>query len=72
MDYGLVASAFGGILTLSILLLRRWPLPQWLARRQWVARLHENGSGVPYGIALAAAGLFIYPDTQIWLRVIGA
>ena len=72
MDYGIVASAFGGILTISILLLRKWPLPQWLARRQWVARLHENGNGVPYGIALAAAGLFIYPDTQIWLRVIGA
>jgi prepilin peptidase CpaA len=72
MDYGLVASAFGGVLTLSILVLRRWPLPQWLARRRWAARLHEHGSGVPYGIALAAAGLFIYPDTQIWLRVIGA
>jgi prepilin peptidase CpaA len=71
MDYGLVASAFGGVLTFAILLLRRWPLPQWLARRQWLVRLHEHGSGVPYGIALAAAGLFIYPDTQIWLRVIG-
>jgi prepilin peptidase CpaA len=72
LDYGLVASVFGGVLTLAILVLRRWPLPQWLARQQWLARLHEHGGGVPYGIALAAAGLFIYPDTQIWLRVIGA
>ena len=71
-DYGLVASAFGGILTMAILMLRRWPLPQWLARQQWLARLHEHGGGVPYGIALAAAGLFVYPDTQIWLRVIQA
>jgi len=72
LDYGLGASVFGGVLTLAILVLRRWPLPQWLARQQWLARLHEHGGGVPYGIALAAAGLFIYPDTQIWLRVIGA
>ena len=71
MDYGLVASALGGILTVSILLLRRWPLPQWLARRRWLARLHDHASGVPYGIALAAAGLFIYPDSLIWLRVTG-
>lgn len=71
LNYGVVASALGGVLTLSILVLRRWPLPLWLARRQWLARLHDRASGVPYGIALAAAGLFIYPDTQIWLRVIG-
>ena len=69
LNYGLVASAFGGVLTGAILAARRWPLPHWLARHRWVARLHEQGSGVPYGIALAAAGLFVYPDTQIWLRV---
>jgi prepilin peptidase CpaA len=72
LDYGLVTSVFGGILTFVILMVRRWPLPQWLARQQWLARLHEQGVGVPYGIALAAAGLFIYPDTQIWLQVIRA
>jgi len=26
-------------------------------------RLHEKGAGVPYGIALAAAALMIYPQT---------
>jgi prepilin peptidase CpaA len=26
-------------------------------------RLHDAKEGVPYGIALAAAGLLVYPDT---------
>jgi prepilin peptidase CpaA len=32
-----------------------------------VLRLHDAGGGVPYGIALAAAALLIYPDTP-WMR----
>jgi Flp pilus assembly protein protease CpaA len=28
--------------------------------------LHNPTSGVPYGIALAAAGIMIYPQTQVW------
>jgi prepilin peptidase CpaA len=35
--------------------------------RQWVARLHEPSTGIPYGIALAGAGLLSYPETAIWL-----
>jgi len=66
-DYGLFASLFGGILTLLILLLRRWPLPTWTEAAPWLSRLHDKTSGVPYGIALALAGLMVYPDTGVWL-----
>ena len=38
----------------------------WRAR-QWAERLHRKDSGVPYGIALAAAALAVYPDT-IWMK----
>ena len=41
-------------------------MPQFLATRDWFARLHDQGNGVPYGIALAIAGLIVYPDTAIW------
>ena len=44
-------------------------MPQWAMAEGWVARLHERDSGVPYGIALAAAGLIIYPQTQLWTAV---
>lgn len=71
-DYALIASVLGAILTLAILRLRKITLPRgWLAL-PWVARLHDRTTGVPYGIALAAAGLFIYPETAFWHAVVGA
>jgi prepilin peptidase CpaA len=66
-DYSLLSALLGGALTLLFLQIRKWPLPQWLYAQQWVARLHDRNNGVPYGIALAIAGLVIYPDTGIWL-----
>jgi prepilin peptidase CpaA len=43
------------------------PLPGALAEQDWVKRLHQFDGGVPYGIALAAAALLIYPDTA-WMQ----
>jgi prepilin peptidase CpaA len=37
----------------------------------WVQRLHQKDGGVPYGIALAAAALVVYPDT-IWMKAVAA
>ena len=72
LDYGLVASVLGGVLTLTLLVSRRTHLPTWAARFDWIARLHHPETGVPYGIALAAAGLALYPNTQIWRAAAGA
>ncbi len=72
LDYGLLASLMGGAITLAIILLRRLPLPPRLLSYDFIARLAEKNGGVPYGIALAAAGLLVYPDTLIWTRLIGA
>ncbi len=65
MAYLLYASIFGGILTLAIIRFRLMPLPKALAEQEWVKRLHRLDGGVPYGIALAAAALLIYPDTAL-------
>jgi prepilin peptidase CpaA len=67
MPYLLYASIFGGLLTLAMIRFRMMPLPAALAEQEWVRRLHRLDGGVPYGIALAAAALLIYPDT-IWMR----
>ena len=45
-------------------------IPAPLARREWIERLHRRGSGVPYGIALAAAALLVYPHTE-WMAALG-
>jgi prepilin peptidase CpaA len=66
MDYMLLAALFGGALTLLLLQFRKFPLPFFLARQPWVQRLHEKGGGVPYGIALAASALLVYPHTH-WM-----
>jgi prepilin peptidase CpaA len=69
LDYGVTAAIYGGILTLTILGARMAPLPAALGRLAWVARLHNGKAGVPYGIALAAAGLMQYPGSRIWAAV---
>jgi prepilin peptidase CpaA len=66
LDYGLAAALFGGILTLVLLGARATPLPAVFDRIRWLARLRNVNAGVPYGIALAAAGLMQYPNSSIW------
>lgn len=68
MPYLLYASLFGGVLTFAMIRFRLVPLPAMLADQEWVKRLHRLDGGVPYGIALAAAALVIYPDT-LWMKI---
>ena len=69
MPYLLYASLFGGLLTFVLLNVRTMPLPSLLSGQSWAERLHRQDSGVPYGIALAASALVVYPDT-IWMKAI--
>lgn len=66
LPYFVMASLLGGALTLAILGYRNLPLPAFVARCDWAMRLHNRAEGVPYGIALALAGLLIFPDTEIF------
>lgn len=61
--YGAV---IGGALTLVLLSFRSGLLPAFALRQAWIMRLHDPKVGVPYGIALAAAGLLVYPQT-VWM-----
>jgi prepilin peptidase CpaA len=69
-DYLVYASLLGGALTLLIVQFRHLPLPRALVGREWAERLHRQGGGVPYGIALAAAALVVYPQTE-WMTAFG-
>lgn len=66
LPFVVYSSLFGGMLTLALLAVRRWPLPAGLIGVDWVMRLHHPKTGVPYGIALAAAGMLLYADTFIF------
>lgn len=65
LEYLIIASAAGGLLGGAILIYRNTMPPVWLCRQAWAMRLHHRKTGIPYGIALAAAGLWIYPST-LW------
>ena len=68
-DYLIYASLLGGALTLLIVLFRTVPLPNFLVGRQCAERLHRYDAGIPYGIALAAAALIVYPQTDWMTRI---
>jgi prepilin peptidase CpaA len=69
VDFVTISAAFGGALTLGLLAFRKWiALPAFAVNQPWLERLHDSRTGVPYGIALAAAAMMIYPDT-IWIRI---
>jgi prepilin peptidase CpaA len=68
-DYLVYASLIGGALTLAIIQFRTMPLPRLFVGREWAERLHRLDAGVPYGIALAAAALLVYPHTE-WMAAL--
>jgi prepilin peptidase CpaA len=69
-DYLIYSSILGGALTLLLIQFRMFPLPHVLVGREWIERLHRRGGGIPYGIALAAAALLVYPHTE-WMTKLG-
>ena len=71
LAYGAAAAICGGLLALGLVSARATRLPGVLARQAWIARLHDASAGVPYGIALAAAGMIQYSHTRIWAAVAG-
>jgi prepilin peptidase CpaA len=64
-----IAGIAGGALTLAIVAFRGKWLPVFAIRQDWLMRLHDPKAGVPYGVALAAAALFVYPDTP-WMGLV--
>ena len=66
MDYALIAALFGGGLTLAILSVRALPLPVFLVRHAWIARLHDQKAGIPYGVALASGAFAVLPYTEVF------
>jgi len=70
-DYAIYASLLGGALTLGLVQYRAMPMPRMLAGLEWAERLHRSDTGVPYGIALAAAALLVYPQTE-WMTALTA
>ncbi|WP_072395046.1 prepilin peptidase [Hyphomicrobium sp. CS1GBMeth3] len=60
----------GGLLALAILYYRKLPV-LGIRAPDWAMRLHRQGGGIPYGIAIAAAALFVFPITPWVVASVG-
>lgn len=65
-EFIVYVTIFGGVLALLILAYRKFIPAMAMQLPGWAIRLNEKGSGIPYGIAIAAAGLFCYPHTALF------
>jgi prepilin peptidase CpaA len=61
----------GGMLATLFSTMRAAPLPRALLSEDWALRLHHPDGGIPYGIALAAGALLVYPQT-IWFTCLSS
>ena len=56
---------FGAPICVMLLMFRSWPMPGWLQKLGWFNHLHEAKAGVPYGVAISAAGLVLFAETPM-------
>jgi prepilin peptidase CpaA len=63
--YAFCVALAGGVLVMIFSSARSMPLPRIFLGQAWALRLHRRDAGVPYGLALAAGALVIYPQT-VW------
>lgn len=65
LPYFLYAAMTGGFIAMAFISARSVPLPRALLGEAWALRLHRQDAGIPYGLALAAGALLVYPHT-VW------
>jgi prepilin peptidase CpaA len=65
--YVIYTALAGGVLTLFLLVVRKYPMPAFLVRWKWSARLLKHGGDVPYGIGICVGALLALPETSLFL-----
>jgi prepilin peptidase CpaA len=70
VNYIATASVLGGMLTLAILAYRHSPFTVFAGRFEFMQRLAQPDVGIPYGIALGAAGLLTFPQSALGAWVV--
>ena len=66
IEFVAYVTIFGGILAVAMLGYRNFLPANALPLPAWARRLHRTGEGIPYGIAIAAAGLMLFPATAFF------
>jgi prepilin peptidase CpaA len=69
VEFVVWTSIIGGALSLILILVKHRLSPALAVRYAWLHRLHDPNTGVPYGLALGAAAMLVYPHT-IWINLV--
>ena len=69
LAYMLFVALAGGVIAAAFFAARSVPLPRMLQGEAWALRLHRHDTGIPYGLALAAGALLVYPQT-VWFSLL--
>lgn len=70
VEYLVFVAAFGGVLSLAILGYRNLVPAEAFALPGWARRLHIPKGPIPYGIAIAAGALAVFPMTDLFLSLL--
>ena len=65
VEYLVVSTIIGGLLTLAILLYRKSLLAAVTGQNPFLRHFADEAKGVPYGVALGLGGLLTYPDSPL-------
>lgn len=68
LTYFFYMALFGGGLAISLLMFRTVLIPVSWHRQVWISRLHAGETGIPYGVAMAAAALIVFKETP-WMKI---
>lgn len=65
LQYLVLASIIGGMLTVAIVVYRKSPLALITSQNVFLRHFADEKVGVPYGIALGLGGLLTFPETPL-------
>ncbi len=69
--YLFLVALSGGVLALVLLAFRHLPLPARWTAIPWIQRLHRDRESIPYGVAIAAGGIILFPQLPVVARMAG-
>jgi prepilin peptidase CpaA len=67
LEYLVISTFLGGVLTLGILVYRKSTLAVFTRHSLFLQHFADEANGVPYGIALGVGGLLTYPDSPLMI-----
>lgn len=72
VEYLVISAFLGGVLTMGLLAYRNSPLAVYTGGNVFLRHFADRSVGIPYGIALGAGGLLVYPQSPLMIWAISS